>query len=339
MRNIILFVFIFLPISVFGLNIKVAPILYVDETENNARNTARVQNDLLNTLWAVETGIVIRFERLVNNNINSPQSLTEAVTICRNERIEYLIYGYITKRQHNFHAEIRLFEYESRTVLQSFYSMDSIEHYDRLLEDIARKIFIFIEETFNYDIITEKTSLTRLLIPAMVGYWTPVDSEWVKVFLGTVSAGSGVIFVPKDNLFTLFGLSFYVSTGLELKYRLGVGNPAGYEAFNHNLLITVPVRLYTTLAEKHQVFIGIGYNYFLDFFVIANKYSDSAVYVFNSMGMCLGLGYKYTINDKISIFARNDFDFLFNEQRDLVTFSILIGIEIKIYEEETRSRW
>jgi hypothetical protein len=329
---------VFLPAALPALHVHIAPILYVDETAGNTRETDRVQRDLLSALRKEETGITLQFDSLSGSRINPPQSLPDAITVCRDERIEYLLYGYVTIRQHTIHAEIRLFEYETRRVMQSFFGMDSTAHYNRLLEDIAWKILSYISETFHPEIKKDKTEMTRLLIPAMLGYWTPLDSSWAEVMLGTFSLGSGFVFIPTDNLFMFRGMSCYLSSGMEIKYRLGAGNPSGYQAFNHTLFITVPLRLHVPLTQEHQVFLGLGYTYFLEFFAIADKYSNTEIHVFNNMGMQISIGYRYVFNQKLTFFFRNDIDFLFN-RHSLITYSPVIGIDIQVYEKEMKRRW
>jgi hypothetical protein len=262
----------------------------------------------------------------------------EAVTVCRNEQIEYLVYGFVTKRANNYHAEIRLFEYETRTVIQTFYGMDNANQYERLIQDLAWKILNYIGETFNLDIKPEKIETTRLLVPIMAGYWTPMDPDWTRVMIGTVNIGSGIALIPSDNLFITNGMSFYIATGMDIKYRLGIGNSPRYESYNHTVFFTIPVRICMNLKEHHQLFFGLGYIYFLEIFLIANKYSDMETNVYNNMGLNITLGYRYQFNNKYALFFRNDFDILFNE-RVLLTFSPMIGMEIQIYEKQIRRKW
>lgn len=338
MREVVLLSTMLLPMAAFGLEIYVAPLLYIDETAEFSRNTEMVQSDLLTALWAVETGVVLQFDSLNDNRINPPQSLTDAVTVCRNERIEYLLYGYITRREHNVQAEIRLFDYANRQIKQSFFGMDDNTHYDRLINDIAFKIIVFIQETFNLDIIREYSGMTRLTIPVSVGYWTSMEKDWVDVMLGTVAAGTGLEFIPKDNLFVSRGKLYYISTGIDIKYRLGIGNPMRYEAYNNTLYFTMPVRLHVSLTRQHEMFLGLGFVYFLELFSMADKYEKSVNYIFNNMGLNISFGYRFAFNRTISIFFRNDFDFLFNE-RSLITYAPMIGMNICIYEKRAKQEW
>jgi hypothetical protein len=323
----------------FALEIHIAPVLYIDETENMRREEgSRVQSELLSVLHGIETGMTLQFSPLKDNRINPPVSLTDAVTVCRNEKIEYLLYGHVTRRAYHVTAEVRLFEYESRTVVQSFFGMDSPEHYGRMIGDIANKIIKDAEERFNLSIVTEKREVTRLWIPAMVGYWTPMDRDWTSKMVGTVTGGSGLIFIPSDNLWVIRGMRWYLSTGLEVKYRLGIGNPERYELYSHTVYMTMPVQLHIALSEQHEIFTGLGYTYFLDFFSFTGKYTERKTYIYNNMGLQAALGYRFAMNRTVSLFFRNNFDFLFNEH-SLITYAPVIGVGIQVYEREIKKRW
>jgi hypothetical protein len=338
LKLVVFFAAILLPAAAFGLEIYAAPLFYVDETADFKRDAEKVQTDLLSALWSAETGAVLNFKRLKDNSINPPVSLTDAVTVCRNEQIEYLLYGYVTRREYSVQAEVRLFDYAGRKVAQSFFGMDDNMNYDRLINDMAMKILAYIGETFKLEIISEKIQMARFEIPVTAGYWTPMDSGWVEVMFGTVMSGSGLEFIPTDNLFVFKGKTCYLSTGIDIKYRLGVGNPSRYEAYNHTLYITTPVRLNVLLTRRHEVFAGLGFVYFLEFFAMVDKYDESRVYIFNNTGLNVGFGYRFVINQKLSVFFRNDFDFLFNE-RSLITYAPVIGMNINIYEQEIRKKW
>ncbi|MCL2410208.1 MAG: hypothetical protein FWC97_01060 [Treponema sp.] len=327
-----------LEIPALGIEIFVAPLLYIDETELSNLSPPTVQTDLLSALWAVETGVVLRFNRLRNNQISPPQSLTEVVTVARNERIEYLLYGFVTRRAHSVQMEIRLFNYEDRRVEQTFFSMDDSENYDRMMRDMSLKIIAYISGVFNLEIISERTGVTRMSIPVSLGYWTPMERSWVDLMLGTVVAGSGLEFVPTDNLFVFRGNVCYLSTGIELKYRFGIGNPSRYEAVKHTLYITLPLRLNMLLARQHEIFMGVGFVYFLEFFSMADMHNDPRTFVFNNFGINFNFGYRFAFNEDISIFFRNNFDILFNE-RSLLTYSPVIGMNFQIFNREVRNRW
>jgi hypothetical protein len=339
MRAIAFLMMVFLSAAMPALEIYVAPVLYVDETGENVRDTGRrVQAELLAELRSVETGVALQFGRLRDNVVNPPVSLFDAVTVCRDEHVEYLLYGYVGRRVYNLTAEVRLFEYSSRTVVQTFYGTDDLEHHDRLIRDIASKILQYVRETFKLDIVPERVEMTQLSVPVAVGYWTSMDGDWIRVMLGTVTVGTGLDFTPTDNIWIIRGMPWYLSVGLEVKYRLGVGNPERYESYNHTVYLTMPVRLHIVFERRHEIFAGLGFTYFLEFFSIADKYADLQTYVYNNMGLSTGFGYRFAAGRTLSVFFRNDFDFLFNEH-PLITYSPTIGLDIRVYEKQIQRKW
>ena len=330
---------ILLPLSGAGaLEMYVAPVLYVDETGGNSSDAGNIQTDLLAAFHSAETYSALQFVRLKDKTINPPSSLFDAITICRNEQIEYLLYGYVTKREYTIQAELRLFDYSSRTVRQLFFGMDSPDRYDRLIHDITGKILQYLNETYKLNIRSETAGETRLFIPATAGYWTPMDNAWVRKLAGTVSAGSGITFIPNDFLWLVWGVPCYLSMGLEAKYRLGIGNPSGYEAYNHCLYLTMPLRLHISFLKQHEAFLGLGYTHFLEFFSITGKYTGRESHTYSNMGMYAGFGYRFAMSDSLYLFFRNDFDFLFN-RRSLITYSPALGLEIQIYKKEILKKW
>ena len=338
LKYTIIFILILLPISLNAIEVHVSPILFIDETDQGSRNTGRVQQELLSMLWTKNIGLVMRFNSLNDNRINAPQSITDAITVCRTERIDYLLYGYVSKNAHNMRMEIRLFDYINRRIIQTFFSMDDTDNYERLLDDMSSKIIFYIAEMFNLETIQEKQAFTRISIPVNAGYWTPFDKNWLEVMLGTVTLGSGVEFTPTDNLFVFRGINCYLSTGAIFQYRLGVGNPSRYEAYNHTFYITFPLTLNLVLSQQHGVFTGFGLVYFLEFFSMTEKYSASRSSVYGNMGINFNFGYRFMMGENRSLFFRNNFDFLINKNT-LVSYSPVIGMNFQVYDKEVKRKW
>ena len=329
-------ILLLLPMAAFSLSIYISPLLYVDETGLSNRESHTVQSDLLSALWAVETGVV-QFRRLRDNRINPPISLTDAAAVSRHEKVDYLLYGYVLRRTHNVQMEIRLFDAERRQVVQNFFSMDDSDNYYRMMEDMAFKIIVYLSDIFDLGIIPRRVGTTRISIPLAVGYWTPMQSRWTEVMLGTVAAGTGFYLIPNDNMFTIRGMRSYLSLGLEINYRFGVGDPSGHEAVKHTLYISIPLRLNIVFAGQHEVFAGLGVVNFFEIFLMADRHDDMQTHIFNNMGMNINIGYRFALTESFSIFFRNNFDFLFNEQT-LITYSPVIGVNIQIFSRELRNR-
>jgi hypothetical protein len=320
-----------------ALEVYTAPMLYIDETGGSGAARS-IQEDILNALGAVETGIDLQFIRIRDSRIHPPESVMDAVEVCRVEQADYLLYGYLAERAYTYQAEIRLFEYESRQVRQVFYAMDDNAHYERLIKELTGKILAYMSDTFHLRIIQEDVEFTRILIPAAVGYWTPASSEWTRRLIGTFNITSGITVIPCDRIFVMGGFPFYLSTGLDIGYRLGVGHPGRYEAYDHNLYVNLPVILHMDLEERHRVFAGLGLIYFLDILNITQKYSDSETFVYNNMGMNISFGYRFFLKKDMVLFFRNDFALQF-AGKTLFSYSPLVGLEFQVYEKELVKKW
>jgi hypothetical protein len=333
---------IFLFASGFGalsaMDAYIAPILYIDESNDRSQDSSFGQRDLLRELQAIETGMILNFYTLRDNAVNPPQSLIDAATLCRTQQLDYLLYGYITKRDYSIEGVINLFDYGMREIRISFYAMDDTEHYERMLTDLALKIVAYFNDTFNLGILPQKEEYMHLYIPASLGYWTPVGNDWHHLMTGIFALHSGIKFIPNDNLGVIYGRSFYLSTGLELSYRLGVGSDSTYKSFYHDIMMTIPLRFHTRLAERHEVFGEIGFLYALDFLSVSLKYENSDTKVYGNIGFALGLGYIFKFSERFNFFFDNTVDFQFMDN-PIISYSPKFGIDIWMYSREIKRKW
>jgi hypothetical protein len=69
---------VFLLASGFGalsaMDAYIAPILYIDESNDRSQDSSFGQRDLLRELQAIETGMILNFYTLRDNAVNPPQS-------------------------------------------------------------------------------------------------------------------------------------------------------------------------------------------------------------------------------------------------------------------------
>ena len=337
-RYLIGAILLLLSFSLYSLDIFVAPVMHIDESENLQRNTVMVQGDLLRSLRQAEAGMELNFFALSDKRINPPVSITEAVSVCRNERADYLLYGYITKKTYTVEAEIRLFDYGERSIRQVFYSMDDSKNYERVISDLSAKIHAYISKTFNLNILTDSPSYAHLALPVGAGYWTPMSPQWTSLMIGTVKGNTGFTLIPNDRCFTVMGKAFYFSLGLELAYRLGLNKPDVYKAWYHSMIFSFPVRMHMGLWERHQVYIGAAFNYFVDILDAALKYREKENLVYNNPGFNLRFGYQFILTPKLVLYFNNSFDFLFIE-KPLIAYSPGLGAEIRFYSKELKQKW
>jgi hypothetical protein len=322
-----------------ALQIHIAPFAYIDETEDRVIQRTSIHVDFLRELQGIETGPEVQFTQLRFFDINAPQSIIDAVKVCREEHADYLLYGYVSKKDYTLTAEIKLLEYESRSILQLFYAVDDHEHYERLIHDAAYKILAYIDDTFHLETLEKKPIHSWFTAPVTLGYWTPLERKWTDLLAGTIALDGGIRYVPTDRLFTAYGINFYLSYEGSLGYRLGIGDPNAYRAFANSIRFTIPlVRLHAKITEQHNIFAGFGLLYSLDLMPFQELYAEEETKIYNTFGLVWSLGYSYSLNDKYRLLFDNQFDVRFFDT-PMASYSLKLGIDILVKKKEVLQKW
>jgi hypothetical protein len=319
-----------------AMNVRLAPLFYIDETKDAVYDQSRIHWDLLRKLRTIETGGALNFSLPGNDRVRPPQSLLDAVSLCREDRADYLLYGYIAKKDYTLYGEIKLFDYEKRNILRIFYAADDHDNQDRLLANLAEKIAAYIDETFHLNIGDPGPDHSELWVETGAGYWTPLDKSWTDLLIGTGLVFGGIRFVPRDRLFTGFGRAFYVSAAVELGYRLGIGG--AYDAWDHGFSAGGPVRLHMELDRKQQLFAGAGLLYSLDFMAIKEPYKNRETKIYSTLGLVFSLGYAFKATDKFSLFFDNQIEARFYKT-PMITYSPRLGIAWLLIKREAARKW
>jgi hypothetical protein len=330
------FLLFFALTKVPALDVRLAPLFYIDETRDTVYDQSRIHWDLLRRLGTIETGGDLRFSLLGNDRVRPPQSLLDAVSLCRENRASYLLYGYIARKDYTLYGEIKLFDYEKRTILRIFYAADDHDNEERLLSNLADKITAYIGETFHLNIGGPEPEHWELWASAGAGYWTPLDKAWTDLLTGTGLVTGGTRFVPRDRLFTAFGKGFFVSAAVELGYRLGMGSV--YGAWDHGFTAGGPVRLHMALDREQQLFAGTGLIYSLDFMTLQEPYKNRETKVYNTLGLMFSLGYAFKVDGKFLLFFDNQFEARFY-RTPMITYSPRLGIEWLLMRREAARKW
>jgi len=318
-----------------ALEVYVAPLYYINEAEDRQEAQNSYQKRLLDELNSVETDLELRFKSTGLYSVNPPQSLLDAITVSRTLHADYLLYGFIAEKDYTIQAELRLLEYETRKVITTFYAMDEKGQEERLIENIANKVYRFIDDTFNIPIIEEPPQFAHLSIPASIGYWTPTAS-WFDYLIGTFTINGGVRLQPSDHLFISRGFVYSVSAGLNVSYRMGVGNV--YSAFSHGLTFAVPVLLHQKLNDENDIYYGVGLLYSLEFFNVKKPYEDPQVERYAAAGVLVQGGYRWRFRENIYFFSESKIEMIFYDV-PMINVSLLFGAEWRIYTREVQKKW
>lgn len=319
--------------NVYAIDVRIAPITVFSQEEGKTAlfdSTATNLLDNLNKYWL--EGLVL-FSAIPNTDVEQVDSVLDAVKVSIFVKSDYLLYGYIRHNDVSWTAELKLFNSATSKNIVSFFASDDIDNYDRLLETLARNISdwfsLQLGITSQYDMPEE--ARFALELPFSIGYWTYADSDWANVLLGSVKADVGLEFSPGIQLPIFFGKQFDISFGLNLGYRLGIGNPSAYKAYLHGISVVVPVFLNAYLTPQHKISFGLGFLYEPDFLLLYKNHEEPTWYITNQFGMVISAHYRYKLNDKFSLAAGFDFDLYFSKQTK-PAFKTSFGAVYTIFE-------
>lgn len=319
-----------------AVDIAIAPLSYITNGQEENKDVAdECRAVLLEKIRVQGDKPYYRFTNADTAGGAIPVSVFDALSVCRSQNCEYLIYGYIQESETALICELKLFDYEKRMIVTTFHSADNREQQERLFADIAMKIIDYIEGMYAPASGEESEDPDNIVlrIPASFGYWTPLNPAWCGVILGTVSAKAGLEYIPDDTLLYLFGRRAYASGGVTVDYRLGVGNPAQYHAFLHLVEITIPVRLYVCASDMHEFSVGLGVQYSAGMLQYQDNFAPAEVTSYSSYGYTLLLGYRANVFEKMSF----SFDVSFGVtmfDRMMVTCSPSFGVVYTIEKKQ-----
>lgn len=330
-------VFFILTILFFGqmlpaLEIFVAPVNVIDNGVNNRSSESfEFSGKLAESLSSIQKNSTILFQYEGDQGI--PDSFANAMQFCKANDIQYLLYGYTERRGNSVYSEMRLLDYESKSVLMTFFSADSEDYNERIVTDLAVKITDFIETEFGYSssLRNEVTRTFGLEIPLSIGYWTPAQSAWTSTVTGTVNIMLGITIVPDYFATSLSNKRAYISLSLYTAYRYALGDPGTYDLSFHAIDTLFLSRYHLVLSNVHELYLGAGFMYSLNLYSIAEKYGSEKESIDGIPGLCLSLGYQFNVTDKIGIILDNTFLYLLYDP-EMVVWTPKLGVTYKIYQ-------
>jgi hypothetical protein len=320
----------------FALDIGIAPLSYIRDGQDTRGSSGTEYASLLEGhLSSRSSGQYFGFSSLTKRGLGTPVSVFDALSLCEGEGKDLLLYGYVQDTGPQTLCELKLLDFESKKIITTFYGADTTDMRERMFSDLGVKVVTYLNGRFGLPPPTEPLPPDNLLVrsPLMLGYWTPLGEAWCSVMLGTVSVFSGIEYIPDDLLAYVFGKEVYGATGLEVNYRLGIGNPSQYSAYLHGVELTVPLRAYMRITDIHEAYVGLGLAYASGAFLFQDSYSPSETATFSAWGYSLSAGYRANVFTGLSLC----FDLTMRQvmhDRTLVTLSPSIGISHTFIEKE-----
>jgi hypothetical protein len=331
--------FVLCAAGAWALEFTVAPLYFIDESAGNAGSADPRSNwhlRLLEELQAVETGTDIRFRAVGSAIYNPPQSVGDAVAVSRTERTDYLIYGFITRKDYTLQGELRLLDYEKRETAAVFYAMDNRDAEDALVKTLAAKILAYIQDNYHIGIVPEPDAFTHVQFPIGLGYWFPAEKSWTPLLIGIFRFDAGVQFIPSDHALVLGGYAHYFSLGIDLSYRLGKGRY--YEAWNHGFTVSAPVRFHRIFNSQHEAYAGLGISYSFDILSVKKPYEDPELEGYGAAGLLVNGGWAFRFKEKIYIFAELCMELRFYDD-PMFSIAPSVGVILRPYTQEVVRKW
>jgi len=342
---IIIFSLIAIPIPIpmvaplFALEISIAPISYIDGKEEKVISRIEISKDIASRAEQQLYGKKIFVKEIKNKEVNAPVSMIDAIKVSREERSEYLLYGYVEKKEYTYKAEIRFLDFEKKEIKKIFYSSDDIENYERLIKDISYKIVLYLDSIFDLGLTEEKPGKLILSIPFSLGYWSYLSSQWMNTITGTGVISTGLDLITNDKTFPNLKHKTYLSCSLNIEYRYGLGKDDVELKDMHIISLSLPIRMHIeSLSKEEGIFLGFGFSYEYDIANLEEMYAGDKRSLYTHIGIMGSFGYQWRVNKKLRIAFDNIIDVGFQEH-PMLSFSPRIKMLYCIYTKEVADKW
>lgn len=323
-------------VAAHGEHVYIAPILSVEEGEEGYELDERYQDDIYKSLEE-QKGALDMMAVKTPAQIKTVRSSYDALKVCKEEKIAYLLYGWIRKSEQTYEGEIRIFDGEGRKTIYTVYEKDGAEDYEAFIQNISRKVVRKLEDLFYLPDRDENKTHSRINVQVEAGYWTFINKAWLQYLSGTVSAGGGLEVIPKDVVFSWKKINMYFSIGFAADYRLAVSGKEAIKSYLHSIDIAGYTNVYVNFHNEHTIYGKTGVFYDFDILSYSDKYADGKVSYSGAIGMVFGLGYKYGISEKVKLVFESDFECIFYKEV-MGKYKGTFGVEVEVFKKEYKER-
>ena len=314
----------------------IAPLLSVDEGEESYETDTKLQDDICESIEEQKEFLGVEIIK-TRKKIKQVRSSYDALKLCREEKIKYLIYGWIKKTEYTYEGELRIFDGEGRKNIFTVYEKDGIENYEKFIKNISKKVLDSLHEIFYIPKQEEVEKYSRINVGTDIWYWTFMNKALVKYMSGTIGIGGSFEIIPDDSVFFIKTYPVYFSVGLSLDYRLGVNRKEAIKSYLNNINAVGYTNMYINFYDIHRVYAKAGVLYSLDIVSYQDKYSDSKVNTSGAVGIITGIGYKYAVTEKIKIIFANEFEFVFYKNV-MSKYIGKVGVEFEVFKKEYKRK-
>ena len=319
-------------VAAHGEYVYIAPILSVEEGEEGYELDERYQEALYQSLEE-QKGALDMMAVKTPAQIKTVRSSYDALKVCKEEKIAYLLYGWIRKSEQTYEGEIRIFDGEGRKTIYTVYEKDGAEDYEAFIQNISGKVVGKLRELFYLPDRDENKTHSKINVQVEIGYWTFMNKDWLKYLTGTISVGGGLEVIPKDVVFSWKKINMYFSIGFAADYRLAVSGKEAIKSYLHSIDIAGYTNVYVNFHNEHTIYGKTGVFYDFDILSYSDKYADGKVSYSGAIGMVFGLGYKYGISEKVKLVFESDFECIFYKEV-MGKYKGTFGVEVEVFKKE-----
>ena len=319
-------------VAAHGEYVYIAPILSVEEGEEGYELDERYQEALYQSLEE-QKGALDMMAVKTPAQIKTVRSSYDALKVCKEEKIEYLLYGWIKKGEHTYEGELRIFDGEGRKNIYTVYEKDGAAEYEAFIRNISRKVVRKLEELFYLPAEEKDETHSKINVQAEIGYWTFMNKDWLKYLTGTISVGGGLEVIPNDGAVLTKKMNLYFSIGFAADYRLAVSGKEAIKSYLHSIDIAGYTNVYVNFHNEHTIYGKTGVFYDFDILSYSDKYADGKVSYSGAIGMVFGLGYKYGISEKVKLVFESDFECIFYK-KVMGKYKGTFGVEVEVFKKE-----
>ena len=319
-------------VAAHGEYVYIAPILSVEEGEEGYELDERYQEALYQSLEEQKGALAMTAVK-TPAQIKTVRSSYDALKVCKEEKIAYLLYGWIRKSEQTYEGEIRIFDGEGRKTIYTVYEKDGAEDYEAFIQNISRKVVRKLQELFYLPAEEKDETHSKINVQAEIGYWTFMNKDWLKYLTGTISVGGGLEVIPNDGAVLTKKMNLYFSIGFAADYRLAVSGKGAVKSYLHNVNIAGYMNTYLHFRNEHTIYGKTGVFYDFDILSYSDKYADGKVSYSGAIGMVFGLGYKYGISEKVKLVFESDFECIFYK-KVMGKYKGTFGVEVEVFKKE-----
>lgn len=321
--------------AMYGEQLYIAPILSVDEGGEGYGIDERFQEDLYKSIEA-QKGELAMTAVTTPAKIKTVRSSYDALKVCKEEKIAYLLYGWIKKGEHTYEGELRIFDGEGRKNIYTVYEKDGAEEYEAFIRNISGKVVGKLRELFYLSDEAANKTHSRITMQLEAGYWTFINKDWLHYLSGTVSLGCGVEVIPSDGVIVTKKTNLYFSIGCAADYRLGISVKGAVKSSLHTMNIIGYTNMYLNFRNDHRIYGKAGVLYDFDILTYTDKYADKNIANSGAIGIVGGVGYKYGVSEKVGLIFESDFECIFYKKKITGKYKGILGIEVEVFKKEHR---